>query len=248
MAYAASTFWLLIIVLTAWGVHQLWLGIVKPRALNIALLPGTLVAQLGHVLGLLVTGATVTNTSLYGDDSGSPETTRHPNPKIPIVGPVIIGLLPLLACATSIYFVAQWLGRPVLAKMSLTIVGPALPTTLAGFWQFLHDQLTLTESMVSAVARADWGIWQTWLFAYLVICLTVRIAPFPGNLRGALSAVVVLGIIAAAVSSLLDVTDPYTQNTWAMMNLTAAVLLSLLLFSLLIRGGVGLVRLIREPS
>ena len=68
MVYAAFTFWLLVIVLTAWGVHRLWSGMVKPKVLNTVLLPGTLVAQIGHVLGLLVTGATVTNTTLYKKD------------------------------------------------------------------------------------------------------------------------------------------------------------------------------------
>lgn len=248
MLYAALTFWLLTIVLTAWGVHRLWREIVKPRALNVALLPGTLVAQLGHVLGLLITGATITNTSLFGEESGAPGTTANPKPKIPIVGPAIIGLLPLLTCAIAIYAVAQWFGRPVLADMPRTIVGPVLPTTLAGFWQFLRDQITLTESFVSAMTQAEWGSWQTWLFAYLVICLTVRIAPFPGNLRGALSAVIVLGVVVSAVSFLLDVPDPYIHNTWAVLNLTVAVLLFLLFLSLVVRGGVGLVKLIREPS
>ena len=56
MIYFAVTFWLLVAVLTAWGVHQLWSGMLKPRTVNSILLPGTLVAQLGHVLGLLVTG------------------------------------------------------------------------------------------------------------------------------------------------------------------------------------------------
>ena len=98
------------------------------------------------------------------------------------------------------------------------------------------------------MTRADWRSWQTWAFAYLVICLAVRIAPFPGNLRGALSAVIVLGVLAAAISSLLDVAPRYVQNSWAVLNLTVAVLLFLLFLSLLIRGGVVLISLIREPS
>ena len=53
MLYAALTFWLLVVMFSAWGVHRLWSGLIKPRAVNFVLLPGTLVAQLGHVLGLL---------------------------------------------------------------------------------------------------------------------------------------------------------------------------------------------------
>ena len=52
MLYLALTFWLLVIVLTAWGVERLWSGMVRPKILNTVLLPGTLVAQIGLVLGL----------------------------------------------------------------------------------------------------------------------------------------------------------------------------------------------------
>ncbi len=245
MNYIALTFWLLVIVLTARGVHQLWSGMVRPKVLNTVLLPGTLVAQVGHVLGLLVTGATISNTTLYKDDeSGAPETTTDPRPKIPVVGPVIIGLLPMVACATAIFFVARHLGLPILANMHTQVVGPSLPTTLPGFWQLLRDQITLVEAIVSATIAADFAAWRTWVFLYLLTCLTVRIAPFPGNLRGGLGAILVLGIGAALVSSLLDMADPRVQNAWAVLNLTVATLLCLLLASLLVRGSVGLYKLL----
>lgn len=249
MLYASLTFWLLVIVLTAWGVHQLWTAMVKPKVLNTVLLPGTLAAQVGHVLGLLVTGATISNTTLYGDgESGAPETTPDPRPKIPIVGPVIIGMLPLVACATVIFFVARLLGAPVLGKIGAGTIGPTLPTTTAGVWQLLRDLITLVESIVSASLAADFTSWKTWLFLYLLVCLAVRMAPFPGNLRGALGAILILGIGAATLSSLLDVADPRVQNAWAVLNLTVATLLFLLLLSLLIRGGVGLVKLFSGQS
>lgn len=249
MVYAALTFWLLVIVLTAWGVHQLWAGMVRAKVLNTVLLPGTLAAQVGHVLGLLVTGATISNTTLYKDDeSGAPEQTRDPQPKIPVVGPVVIGLLPLLACALAIYGVARFLGDPVIARMSAQVVGPSLPTSLGGFWDLLRGQVTLVESIVSAIGSADFGSWKTWLFLYLLTCLSVRIAPFPGNLRGALGAILVLGVIGALLSSLTNVADARVQNAWAVLNLTVATLLFLLLISLIVRGGVGLVRVLREDG
>jgi len=63
------------------------------------------------VLGLLITGATVTNTTLYKDDeSAAPEMTRDPKPRIPLVGPLVIGMLPLLACALTIVVVSRYLG------------------------------------------------------------------------------------------------------------------------------------------
>ena len=249
MLYASLTFWLLVIVLTAWGVHQLWGGMIKAKVLNTVLLPGTLVAQVGHVLGLLVTGATISNTTVFSDDgSGAPETTPNPQPKIPVIGPVVIGMLPIVACATAIFFVVHLLGAPVMQRLGATPVGPTLPMSLAGVWQLLRDQISLVESLVSASAAADFTRWRTWVFLYLLVCLAIRIAPFRGNLRGALCAIVILGIGAATLSSLFDVADPRVQNFWAVLNVTVATLLFLLFTTLLIRGGLGLARLLRTEA
>jgi hypothetical protein len=252
MIYAAMTFWLLVIVLTAWGVHRLWGGMVKPKVFNTALLPGTLVAQLGHVVGLLVTGATISNTTLIkNDESGDPEATPNPEPRIPVVGPVIIGMLPILACALGIFFLARYLGGPILTNMyskGVAVPAPVMPTTMAGIWQLLRDQITLVESMVAAITSADLTDWKVWLFLYLLICLSIRIAPFRGYLRGSVAAIILLGIAAAMLSRLFGMADPRVQSAWATMNLTVGTLLLLLMISLLVRGAIGLVRILRDDE
>jgi hypothetical protein len=249
MLYAALTFWLLTVVFAAWGVRKLWSGLIQPKVFNSVLLPGTLVGLLGHVLGLLVTGATISETTLFkDDDSGEPETTADPKPKIPVVGHVIIGLLPLLACGAGVFFTAKYLGGPTVSQINDDVVGPKLPTSVGGFWQLLRDQITLVESTVTAIASSDFRNWKTVVFLYLLICLAVRMAPFSGNLRGALGAIVLLGIGGGVTSSLFDIADPRVQSGWAVLNLTVAVLLVLLFVSLLIRGVTGLVSVVRSDG
>ena len=245
MLYAAMTLWVLVAVFSAWGVHQLWGGMVKPRVVNTLLLPGTLVAQLGHVLGLLVTGGTVNNTTLYkDDDTGAPEQTSNPRPRVPIIGPVVVGMLPILACAAAIYVVAQYLGGAVVGDMNRDRVATVLPSTLAGFWQLLRNLITLAETTLAAALDADWGNWHVWLFLYLLVCLTVRMAPFPGNLRGALGAIVVLGVLAFLMSKLIAGTTDNVERGWGVLSLSVGTLVVLLLFSLAVRGTVGLVKLL----
>ncbi|MCP4247657.1 MAG: hypothetical protein GY778_11460 [bacterium] len=245
MIYFAVTFWLLVAVLSAWGVHQLWSGMLKPRTVNSILLPGTLAAQLGHVAGLLVTGATVTNTTLYkDDDSGAPEMTADPKPRIPLIGSLIIGMLPLLSCAVAIFLVTRFLGGQIAADMNEHSVAEALPTTLAGVWQLLRDQISLVESAVVAARAADWSQWEVWLFVYLVICLTVRMAPFPGTIRGTLGATVVLGLATGLLVSVMDQSRSATEAGWVVLSLSVATLLLLLLFSLAVRGTVGLTKVL----
>ncbi len=239
------TFWLLVVVFAAWGVRKLWTGLVQPKVLNTVLLPGTLVGVLGHVIGLLVTGATIRETTLYKEESGEPTTTADPKPRIPILGPIVIGLLPLVACATGIYFNAKYFGSGIMAGRGGEVVGPKLPTSLAGFWQLLRDQITLVETLVSAVSAANFNDWKTSAFLYLLACLAVRAAPFPGNVRGALGAIVLLGVGGGVASSLFAVADPRVQSAWAVLNLTVATLLLLLMLSLIIRGAIGLIQVIR---
>lgn len=247
MLYLAMTFWLLVIVFTAWGVHALWGGMMRARLLNVVLLPGTLVAQVGHVLGLLITGARVTDTALVGDDtSGAPATTTNPQPRIPLLGPVIIGLLPLAACAGAIYVAAAYVGQPMTARVSGETVGANLPTSLAGGWQLLRDGVSLAESFAVALGSADFYDWRTWVFLYLLICLSIRMAPFPGTVRGSLGAIVVLGLGTALITSLFDVGHPRARSIWGVLSLTVAALLFLMVVSLLVRGAVGLVRLVRS--
>ncbi len=219
---------------------------IQAKVLNTLLLPGTLVAQIGHVLGLLVTGATISNTTLYKDASGEPEITRNPQPRIPVIGPVVIGLLPLVACATAIYYLAEWLGGWVLIRLPSTPVGPAIPTSLHGIFDLLRELLILVESLVNAIRGADLRDWRSWLFLYLLTCLTVRTAPFPGTLRGSLGAIVLLGVGGAMISSMFDVADPRVQNAWSALNLAIAVLLLLLFASLMVRGIVGLIRTLAQ--
>ncbi len=248
MEYAAMTFWLVVIVFTALGVHRLWSKLVQPKVVNSVLLPGTLVAQLGHVMGLLVTGGTVNNTTLIkDDDSGEPQTGKDVKSRIPVVGPIIIAMLPMLACGGAIYAVSHYLGQDILSRMEKEALPRHLPTTLAAVWPLLRECIGLVERLVEATRAADAGDWRTWAFVYLVICLTVRMAPLPGSLRGAIGAILVLGAVNALIGlawrsresgpTLLD-------RAWPLLTFSVAALLFLLMVSLAVRGAVGLIKIL----
>ena len=249
MLYATMAFWLMIIVLSAWGVYQIWCGLVKPKIVNVILLPGTLVAQMGHVLGLLVTGATVTNTTLVKDDeTAAPEQTRDAKPRIPVIGPVIIGLLPLITCAVAIFLAANLLGGPTVDELTKGRVSTSLPLSLAAFWELLRSQITLMETTLAAALQCAAPDWRALLFIYLLVCLTVRMAPFPGTTRGSLGAIVLLGILAALFGLIITQTDSVIDRGWNILSLSVTTLLLLLLFSLLVLGLVSLVRVVSRSS
>ena len=253
MLYAALTFWLLVIVFSAWGVHWLWSEMVKPRIVNGVLLPGTLVAQLGHVLGLLITGNPVRNTSLMGqDERGEPETDTPSEQRVPVIGPIVIGLLPLLACATCLYLVAEWLGGGMLivrdAESGPGGLPQTLPTTIAGCWQLLRDGITAAENMLNAIRASDLTSWANVLFVYLAVCLTVRMTPMEGNRRGAIGAILLAGAVIGLLSSGFEAVRNAVESSWQILGFAVGMLLFLLLVSLLISGIVGLVRIFAKSQ
>lgn len=244
MLYAAMTFWMLTIVLSAWGVHRLWSGMVKPKVVNTILLPGTLVAQLGHVLGVLITGATVNNTALYQDESGEPRTTRDAKPRIPVIGPIAVGLLPLLACALAIVLSIRMLGPDRMDGLPDAELATALPLALAGSWQLVRDTVTVVENLLGGMIQRLPGDWRMGLLTYLLVCLTVRMAPFPGNLRGSLGAIILVGVISGLIGLAYAPMAEHIREAWGLISLTASILFLLLMLSAAVRGVVGLIRLL----
>ena len=246
MLYAALTFWLLVIVFSAWGVHWLWSQMIKPRVVNTVLLPGTLVAQLGHVLGLLITGNSVSNTKLMGDDEkGEPTSDTPEKQRIPVIGSVLVGLLPLVACAACLYLAAATFGRGVVADEGGAFELPqALPLSLPALWGLLRTSITVTENLLSAILDSDLKNWATALFLYLAVCLTVRMTPFEGNRRGAIGAILLSGLVIGLLASLASPVEGAVRSSWPILNFAVGMLLFLLLVSLLVSGVVGLIRIL----
>ncbi|MGE3180570.1 MAG: hypothetical protein AB7N71_03000 [Phycisphaerae bacterium] len=251
MLYAALTFWLLIIMFGAWGVHAIWSQMTKPKIVNSILLPGTLVAQLGHIFGLLITGNRVQNASLMGDDEqGDPSADPPEKPRIPVIGPIVIGLLPLVACGACLYIAARSLGRPLVWNLAVERIDVArtLPTSLAGVWALLRDAIALAEDMLTGILQTELLDVANIVFLYLAVCLTVRMAPFAGNRRGAIGAVLLAGLLITVVSLLLRNSDDWIHRGWPLLTFSVGMVLLLLIFSLVVRGLVGLVKILARGN
>ncbi|MCA9254247.1 MAG: hypothetical protein KDA33_01360 [Phycisphaerales bacterium] len=243
MLFLSASIWVLMIVVLAWAVDYQWSRMIKPRYVNIALLPGTLVATLGRIVGLLITGAKVNNTALMGDDErGAPLTDAGFEPKIPVFGPVLIGFLPLVACGTAIYLVVNHLGDPIAQKVPIEKVAAETPASLGAFWSQSRSLIDLAEGTCDAIRTADFDRWQTWAFAYLLMCLAVRSAPFPGNVKGHFAAILATGGAVWLAGTLSPAPGKLIEQSWPVLGVTLGWLLLLLIISLIARGVFEIVR------
>lgn len=242
MIYAAASFWLLVFVLMAWGVEHLWRSQAKAKTLNTFLFPGTVAAQLGRIVGLLITGATVAPGAGKGDDGDRPGPDWQP--KLPVIGPVLVALFPMATLGVMIYLVIVYLGPAIVSQLPANQVSTALPLTLAAFWEQLRGLITLSESTLNAVRAADGATWQVLLFVYLMICLTIRMAPFPGNVRGHVGAIVILGVAAALAGTIWQTLPQIILSAWPLLALSIGWLLLVLIVSLLVCGVIQSTRMI----
>ena len=109
----------------------------------------------------------------------------------------------MVGCAAAIYGVSRYLGSEVLAGMSaMPVERFSLPTSLPLFFAMLHGVLDLVQQLVTVIRSCNLADWRTLLFLYLVICLTVRMAPLTGNVRGALGAIFIAGVLAFLIGKL----------------------------------------------
>ncbi len=248
MLYAAMVFWLMVLVFAAYGTHQLWAGMMKPNVLNIVLLPGTLIAQAGRIVGMLVTGAQINNAALLTTADQSKTTkSKASQPKIPVIGPVLIALLPMLTCGFAIHMVVTTIGQNVLT-LPTESTSNTLPLTFNSLWELLRSTIGVAEHVTGIVLSSDFRNWQTWLFVYLIICLTVRLAPMPGAHRGAIGAVLLIGVLISVVGRFAETSEGTIEGLWDLLNFSVGCLLCLLLLSLIVRGGVGLFRILTNQT
>jgi hypothetical protein len=233
MIYATTSVWLSAAVLLAWGVYEIWAGMVKTKALNVFLWPGTIMAQLGRVIAILITGGTFDGKKT--DDDGE-EADPMPNSKVPLIGPVLMALLPMVIVGGCVVAVALRFGDAVLAKIPADKLLPALPLTWPEFWAQLRGLLSLAEAVWDAIRTCDAPGWETAAFVYLLMCLCVRLAPFRGNLRGHIGALVAIAIVSTLAGTVAPSLPQLILAGWPLLSLAVGWLLLLLLFSLVVRG------------
>jgi len=255
--YAAFSIYLLGILFMAMGVYRLWSGMLKPRWVNWALLPGTVVSEMAYIFGCLISGGEIRRAKLMEGGQAPPsrrkaaaaanaeaEPTTEAAPRLRYLGPVIAAFVTLLACGAGILILHAVLGEPVIGGFAAAAdqLYRSLPASTGDFWQHVDRQLWLLRRMGRTWCELDWLNWRVPVFVYLAGCLSIRLAPVRRSLRATLGAVAALAGIIALVGLLWHRFDGLMGEIWPLLTYVWSALLFLLAASLIIRGGVGLIR------
>lgn len=267
LQYATVVVWLLVVLFASYAVYKIWAGLISHAAMTWLLLPGALVSELAFVLGCLLSGATVKDVSLVPRgrekkdeqkdkkkdeeaqkrESAPPVRGGFPKPKLPVIGHIFMGLIPIFAAGVCIWAASAALGHPILTHVEASLP-QTLPTTTEGWWALPNELIAIVRKTWESLTVGRWtdfqAHWKTILFVYLSVCLIVRMAPIRGNLRGAAGAMLLLGGVAIGVELIhKGATTPMLEKSWMLLTFTVGMLLLLLTFSLLALALVGLLRL-----
>ncbi len=260
--------YLLCIVFAAMGVYRLWAEMLRPRWLNWALLPGTVVSEMAYIFGCLITGGEVRRARLMGGagragrgkarsspDVAGPTTEAEPN--LRVIGPIVSAFMSVSACGAGIVVAHAAVGGPVISKFApageVFVLGQALqslPGSWAAFWAQLRAQVDLLQRMAATWTQLDWLDWRVPLFVYLATCLTIRLAPARRSLRATLAAVVVAAGMIAVIGQAWKGFGAVMEDLWRLVMYEWALMLFLLAVTLVIRGAFALTRglLAGQPS
>jgi hypothetical protein len=251
MIYASFILWFFVLIFAGIGVYHIASRLIGPKAVSWLLLPGTLISEMAWILGCLLTGGEVRRAKLiHADGSNHGEGTESAG-GVKRIGPLLSAMFAIVACATAVIFLDRWLGQSVLKAFTLRGVWvpqdalpQTLPTSWDGFWTFLSAQPAMMRRLCETFGDLTWSQWQTPVFVYLSICLTVRLAPARRNLRATLVAVVVLCGLLGILGAIWQDFAGSINDVWPLLAYLYALALTLLALMLVLWAAVSLIRVL----
>ncbi len=166
----------LVVMVISAGLDRLYARIAPVRLFYYALrFPGIVLHEIAHVAGCVVTGAEIKKIVLFSETGGS---VTYVNPKIPLVGTVIISTAPLfvlpLTLAGLTWIFGTYFGCYV------PPVFPSGPGTIAGFYEMIHEITVIFPT--NLVSRFNgWFL----VYIYLTGSIVLSLAPSGQDLRNA---------------------------------------------------------------
>ncbi|HOX35688.1 MAG TPA: M50 family metallopeptidase [Methanoregulaceae archaeon] len=173
---------------------RLYAAILPARFLYYALrMPGIVLHELAHVAGCLCTGAKIRNVVLFSKEGGS---VTYANPKIPVIGTVIISTAPLLLLPLVLSFLT-WVFSACLG-CDLPITLPEPHTGILGY-----GILETVSGLFVANLITEFN---GWFLLYLYLCVTIILSLAPSRQDFVNAAA---GILLVAGSGLLVILSGY---------------------------------------
>ena len=199
------------VILISVGLDRLYATVVPFRSLYYAIrLPGVVLHEIAHMIGCLVTGAEIRKVVYFSQEGGS---VTYSEPRIPVVGTVIISTAPLfflpLILAGLTWIFGTYFG------CSVPQVVPLTGDLVTGSEDMFRNVITLFSSNLVVHFNG-------WFFLYLFLCgsIVLSLAPSGQDFRNA-----AIGIGSLLVICLLIVNSGFGPGI-ALISLIASPMIT----------------------
>ncbi|MFA5070523.1 MAG: M50 family metallopeptidase [Patescibacteria group bacterium] len=183
ISYLIFFVWFFLLIILSYLLGRLWSRILPGKKYRFFVAPGVIVHEFSHALACIMTGAKVTRISLFSADGGFVEHTRS---RLGFLGAVLIALAPVFGGALFLWLLSRWFGFALdfkVIEFSSNILGN-IRSLFFSAWNLL-------------ISGA--GDWRFWIFAYLIVSLSVALAPSKQDFMNAFLGLLFLFVIGLAI-------------------------------------------------
>jgi hypothetical protein len=219
------------------------------RTLKTIFLPGFIAAALVRGVACLLARAPIKEVN-FPWRVGSPIV--HGQPKVPVYGPLVFGLLPFGASMALLLGIGQALGQPLRFDVKL----PEMAPDAKSLWLLLHTSAEILRAAGGAFERVDLRSANLWLFIYAAAAIHLYLAPRATEWRWlalvlGLAALALfgcewLGVEAGFLSRGWYIRTFYENRVWDSMSLLVATAVLGLIAAAVTVGASAAIRAHRE--
>jgi len=195
--YGVTFAWFILVLLAAEYAGNVWSGVLG-RAYWIMMAPGVAIHELSHAAGCLIMFAKINKIRLFGPKGGE---VQHGKPKIPVIGPVVISLAPMVGCVLALTLVGMLLKSPLYKAIQNNLAPMNLVFSPRGVGDFVTYTIRTIWELAKGIRETNWLEWRAWLFIYAAVCLGICMRPSGKDLKNCIVGLIGVGVTVAALDA-----------------------------------------------
>ncbi len=146
--------------------------------------PGVIIHELSHLVGCVITFTRVHKVRLFAPSGTTLGYVQHARTHNPIKN-IIISIAPLFGVTAVIWLLTKWLWPDLYAVQVSAVQSAAADfSSWENFFAFTGSYFNQYWSYIADLfSRFDFGLWQTYVFIFLMLSLSSHAAPSRADLK-----------------------------------------------------------------
>lgn len=182
-SYLIFFLWFFSLILLSFLIDRIWSRLLPGKKYRFFVAPGVIIHEFSHAMLCFFTGAKVTNFRIFSPEGGSVEHTRS---RLGFLGAALIALAPIFGITLFLWALIYGFGFSFdfqTIEFSSAVTGN-FKSLFFSAWDLMRIHLT---------------DWRFWLFIYLVISLSIALAPSKKDFQNAFLGLLFLFVVGLAI-------------------------------------------------